>query len=153
MNRITLFAFLLSLGLLVDAAIIVIENIHRHLHSPGVEDREMGELLVEATDEVGGPTNIATLAIIMTMVPMAFVGGMMGSFMKPIPYNVPVALFASLIVAYIFTPYLSLKLLKKPEHSDKNDLENNPYGICDICHKDHHTHEHEEHSSTQKEGK
>ncbi len=117
MNRITLFAFLLSLGLLVDAAIIVIENIHRHLHSPGVEDRDMGELLVEATDEVGPPTNIATLAIIMTMVPMGFVGGMMGSFMKPIPYNVPVALFASLVVAYIFTPYLSLKLLKKPEHA------------------------------------
>ena len=121
MNRITLFAFLLSLGLLVDAAIIVIENIHRHLHSPGVEDREMGELLVEATDEVGGPTNVATLAIIMTMVPMAFVGGMMGSFMKPIPYNVPVALFASLVVAYIFTPYLSLKLLKKPEHDKHHD--------------------------------
>ena len=153
MNRITLFAFLLSLGLLVDAAIIVIENIHRHLHSPGVEDREMGELLIEATDEVGGPTNIATLAIIMTMVPMAFVGGMMGSFMKPIPYNVPVALFASLVVAYIFTPYLSLKLLKKPEHGDKKELEDNPYGICDICNKDHHTHEHEEHGSTQKEGK
>jgi len=56
MNRITLFAFLLSLGLLVDAAIIVIENIHRHLHSPGVEERDMGELLVEATDEVGSPT-------------------------------------------------------------------------------------------------
>ena len=123
MNRITLFAFLLSLGLLVDAAIIVIENIHRHLHSPGVEDREMGELLVEATDEVGGPTNIATLAIIMTMVPMAFVGGMMGSFMKPIPYNVPVALFASLVVAYIFTPYLSLKLLKKPEHPKSHKKE------------------------------
>jgi multidrug efflux pump subunit AcrB len=136
MNRITLFAFLLSLGLLVDAAIIVIENIHRHLHSPGVEDREMGELLVEATDEVGGPTNVATLAIIMTMVPMAFVGGMMGSFMKPIPYNVPVALFASLVVAYIFTPYLSLKLLKKPEHDEHHDMENNPYGICEICHDD-----------------
>jgi len=136
MNRITLFAFLLSLGLLVDAAIIVIENIHRHLHSPGVEDKEMGELLVEATDEVGGPTNIATLAIIMTMVPMAFVGGMMGSFMKPIPYNVPVALFASLIVAYIFTPYLSLKLLKKPGPNEHHDMENNPYGICEICHDD-----------------
>jgi multidrug efflux pump subunit AcrB len=116
MNRITLFAFLLSLGLLVDAAIIVIENIHRHLHSEDADDKDMEELLVEATDEVGGPTNIATLAIIMTMVPMAFVGGMMGSFMKPIPYNVPVALFASLVVAYIFTPYLSLKLLKKPTH-------------------------------------
>jgi len=99
MNRITLFAFLLSLGLLVDAAIIVIENIHRHLHEEGAEHRKMEEILVEATDEVGSPTNIATLAIIMTMVPMAFVGGMMGSFMKPIPYNIPVALFASLIVA------------------------------------------------------
>ena len=115
-NRITLFAFLLSLGLLVDAAIIVIENIHRHLHSHEVDDRTMEELLVEATDEIGAPTNVATLAIILTMVPMAFVGGMMGSFMKPIPYNVPVALVASLFVAYIFTPYLSLKLLKKPEH-------------------------------------
>jgi len=116
MNRITLFALLLSLGLLVDAAIIVIENIHRHLHSHGVEDKEMDEILIEATDEIGAPTNVATLAIILTMVPMAFVGGMMGSFMKPIPYNVPVALIASLVVAYIFTPYLSLKLLKKPEH-------------------------------------
>ena len=145
MNRITLFAFLLSLGLLVDAAIIVIENIHRHLHSPGVKDKEMGALLVEATDEVGGPTNIATLAIIMTMVPMAFVGGMMGSFMKPIPYNVPVALFASLVVAYIFTPYLSLKLLKKPEHDEHHDIEHNPYGICEICEGNHETHEHDKH--------
>ena len=128
MNRITLFALLLSLGLLVDAAIIVIENIHRHLHSHGVEDKEMEEILIEATDEIGAPTNIATLAIILTMVPMAFVGGMMGSFMKPIPYNVPVALVASLFVAYIFTPYLSLKLLKKPEHKhhhEKNDSEGN----------------------------
>jgi len=115
-NRITLFAFLLSLGLLVDAAIIVIENIHRHLHAHDVDSKEMDELLIEATDEIGAPTNVATLAIILTMVPMAFVGGMMGSFMKPIPYNVPVALIASLFVAYIFTPYLSLKLLKKPTH-------------------------------------
>lgn len=125
MNRITLFALLLSLGLLVDAAIIVIENIHRHLHSHGVEDKEMEELLIEATDEIGAPTNIATLAIILTMVPMAFVGGMMGSFMKPIPYNVPVALIASLFVAYIFTPYLSLKLLKKPEHGDHHTKDDN----------------------------
>lgn len=123
-NRITLFAFLLSLGLLVDAAIIVIENIHRHLHSHDAANKEMDELLVEATDEIGAPTNIATLAIILTMVPMAFVGGMMGSFMKPIPYNVPVALLASLVVAYIFTPYLSLKLLKKPKHSHHAGQEN-----------------------------
>jgi len=122
-NRITLFAFLLSLGLLVDAAIIVIENIHRHLHAHDVKDKEMEEILVEATDEIGAPTNIATLAIIMTMIPMLFVGGMMGSFMKPIPLNVPVALIASLIVAYIFTPYLSLILLKKPKHGHENGKE------------------------------
>ncbi|WP_456434094.1 efflux RND transporter permease subunit [Nitratifractor sp.] len=113
-NRITLFAFLLSLGLLVDAAIIVIENIHRHLHAHDAADRSMEEILVEATDEIGAPTNVATLAIIMTMIPMLFVGGMMGAFMKPIPLNVPVALVASLVVAYIFTPYLSYKLMKKP---------------------------------------
>jgi len=153
MNRITLFAFLLSLGLLVDAAIIVIENIHRHLHEEGAERREMEEMLVEATDEVGGPTNIATLAIIMTMVPMAFVGGMMGSFMKPIPYNVPVALFASLIVAYIFTPYLSLKLLKRPKHHEEYDLDNNPFGICEICSGHHHTHEHNDENNNENKGK
>jgi len=112
-NRITLFAFLLSLGLLVDAAIIVIENIHRHLHDHDSEHKDMETLVIKATDEIGAPTNVATLAIILTMVPMAFVGGMMGEFMKPIPLNVPVALLASLFVAYIFTPYLSKKLLKK----------------------------------------
>lgn len=150
MNRITLFAFLLSLGLLVDAAIIVIENIHRHLHEEGAEHRKMEEILVEATDEVGSPTNIATLAIIMTMVPMAFVGGMMGSFMKPIPYNVPVALFASLIVAYIFTPYLSLKLLKRPKHDEDYNMNENPFGICEICGGSHHTHEHQEKDNSNK---
>jgi multidrug efflux pump subunit AcrB len=113
-NRITLFAFLLSLGLLVDAAIIVIENIHRHFHAPGAAEMDADELMIEATDEIGAPTNIATLAIILTMVPMAFVGQMMGQFMKPIPANVPVALVASLFVAYIFTPYLAVRLLKKP---------------------------------------
>ncbi len=113
-NRITLFAFLLSLGLLVDAAIIVIENIHRHLHEHDALYKDMDTILVEATDEIGAPTNVATLAIILTMVPMAFVGGMMGEFMKPIPYNVPVALIASLVIAYIFTPYLARRMLKKP---------------------------------------
>lgn len=122
-NRITLFAFLLSLGLLVDAAIIVIENIHRHMHEHGSEDRDMDELLVTATDEIGAPTNVATLAIILTMVPMAFVGGMMGEFMKPIPLNVPVALLASLFIAYIFTPYLGKKLLTK-NHSKKKEVSN-----------------------------
>jgi multidrug efflux pump subunit AcrB len=118
-NRITLFAFLLSLGLLVDAAIIVIENIHRHYHSEDSSDKTPDDIMVEATDEIGPPTNIATLAIIMTMVPMAFVGQMMGQFMKPIPANVPVALIASLFVAYIFTPYLAVRMLKRPDHSKK----------------------------------
>ena len=116
-NRITLFAFLLSLGLLVDAAIIVIENIHRHYHSIESAHETPDELMIKATDEIGPPTNIATLAIIMTMVPMAFVGQMMGQFMKPIPANVPVALIASLFVAYIFTPYLAVRILKRPDHS------------------------------------
>lgn len=120
-NRITLFAFLLSLGLLVDAAIIVIENIHRHLHAHDAPKKDIDEILVEATDEIGSPTNIATIAIILTMVPMAFVGQMMGQFMKPIPANVPVALFASLVVAYIFTPYLARRLLKKSHHHHKDE--------------------------------
>jgi len=116
-NRITLFAFLLSLGLLVDAAIIVIENIHRHFHSVESADIPKDDLLVEATDEIGPPTNIATFAIILTMVPMAFVGGMMGQFMKPIPANVPVALIASLFVAYIFTPYFAKRMMHRPHHA------------------------------------
>jgi len=116
-NRITLFAFLLSLGLLVDAAIIVVENIHRHSHDHNIKHESINEMLIKATDETGGPTNIATLAIILTMIPMIFVGGMMGSFMKPIPLNVPVALIASLFVAYIFVPYLSKKLFKKDKES------------------------------------
>jgi multidrug efflux pump subunit AcrB len=120
-NRITLFAFLLSLGLLVDAAIIVIENIHRHYHSPESAHQTPDELMIKATDEIGPPTNIATLAIIMTMVPMAFVGQMMGQFMKPIPANVPVALIASLFVAYIFTPYLAVRMLKRPDFSKKGE--------------------------------
>ncbi|WP_295046818.1 efflux RND transporter permease subunit [Sulfurimonas sp.] len=120
-NRITLFAFLLSLGLLVDAAIIVIENIHRHYYDKASAHCNADDLMVRATDEIGPPTNIATLAIIMTMVPMAFVGQMMGQFMKPIPANVPVALIASLFVAYIFTPYLALRMLKRPDFSKKGE--------------------------------
>ncbi len=111
-NRITLFAFLLSLGLIVDDAIIVIENIHRHLHLPESKNLEFDEIIIRATDEIGPSTNIATIAIMLTMIPMAFVGGMMGQFMKPIPLNVPVALAVSLFVAYVFAPYLARKLIK-----------------------------------------
>ena len=111
-NRITLFAFLLSLGLIVDDAIIVIENIHRHMHLAKSKFQDFDDLIVQATDEIGPSTNIATIAIILTMVPMAFVGGMMGQFMLPIPLNVPVALAVSLFVAYVFTPYLAKKFMK-----------------------------------------
>lgn len=108
-NRITLFALILSLGLLVDAAIVVIENIHRHLHRG--ERREFGPMLVAATDEIGNPTNVATIAVVLAFVPMAFVGGMMGPFMRPIPINVPVTMLASLVLAYIVVPWAAHRFL------------------------------------------
>jgi len=112
-NRITLFAFLLSLGLIVDDAIIVIENIHRRMHLKETADHSFDRIIIEATDEIGPSTNIATIAIMLTMIPMAFVGGMMGQFMLPIPLNVPVALAVSLFVAYVFAPFLARKLIKR----------------------------------------
>ena len=112
-NRITLFAFLLSLGLIVDDAIIVIENIHRRMHLKETQNQTFEQIIIEATDEIGPSTNIATIAIILTMIPMAFVGGMMGQFMLPIPLNVPIALAISLFVAYVFAPYLAKKIIKR----------------------------------------
>lgn len=108
-NRITLFALIVSLGMLVDAAIIVIENIHRHkLESPHLD---ISIVSINATNEIGNATNIATIAIIMTFIPMFFVGGMMGQFMHPLPVFVPISLAMSLFVAYAFTPYLVKKFL------------------------------------------
>ena len=114
-NRITLFALILSLGLLVDSAIIVIENIHRHFE---MRDKSREYAAVYATNEIGNPTNIATLAIILAFLPMLFVTGMMGPYMRPIPFNVPIAMIASLVVAYIFTPWAAVKFL--PEHKDEH---------------------------------
>ncbi len=108
-NRISLFALILSLGLLVDAAIVVIENIHRHLHAGNASPFD--KMLVTATNEIGNPTNIATIAVILAFVPMAFVTGMMGPFMLPIPINVPVAMVASLILAYIVVPWTAYRWL------------------------------------------
>jgi len=122
-NRITLFAFLLSLGLIVDDAIIVIENIHRRLHLKESEGLEFDEIIIQATDEIGPSTNIATITIMLTMIPMAFVGGMMGQFMKPIPLNVPVALAVSLFVAYVFAPYLARKFIKFKKHDSHTEEE------------------------------
>ena len=109
-NRITLFALLVSLGMLVDAAIIVIENIHRHRKEN--KNIDITVLSINATNEIGNATNIATLAIIMTFIPMFFVGGMMGQFMHPLPVFVSISLVMSLFVAYAFTPYLIKKIYK-----------------------------------------
>ena len=109
-NRITLFALILSLGLLVDDAIVVIENIHRHLH-----DRSrlrFADRLVLATDEIGRPTNVATVAVILAFIPMAFVTGMMGPFMRPIPINAPVAMLVSLATAYVVVPWIAWRWLR-----------------------------------------
>lgn len=108
-NRITLFALIVSLGMLVDAAIIVIENIHRHKsESPNID---ITTISINATNEIGNATNIATLAIIITFIPMFFVGGMMGQFMHPLPVFVSISLAMSLFVAYAFTPYFVKKFL------------------------------------------
>lgn len=101
-NRITLFALILSLGLLVDAAIVVVENIHRHMHHGGTDIKQA---LINATNEIGNPTNIATIAVILAFIPMAFVTGMMGPFMRPIPFNAPIAMIASLLIAYMVVPW------------------------------------------------
>jgi multidrug efflux pump subunit AcrB len=96
--------------MLVDAAIIVIENIVRHKKEDGGKT-DIKTISINATNEIGNATNIATIAIIMTFIPMFFVGGMMGQFMHPLPVFVPIALIVSLVVAYVFTPYFVKKFL------------------------------------------
>ncbi|MBU2741912.1 efflux RND transporter permease subunit [Acidithiobacillus thiooxidans] len=110
-NRITLFALILSLGLLVDGGIVVIENIHRHLH--GCAKGGFANCVIHATNEIGNPTNIATLAVILAFVPMAFVTGMMGPFMLPIPIFVPIAMIASVLLAYTVVPWGAYRFLRK----------------------------------------
>ncbi len=120
-NRITLFALILALGLLVDSAIVVIENIHRHF---SMAKEPMDKAVIRATNEIGNPTNIATIAVIFAFLPMMYVGGMMGPYMQPIPFNVPVAMLASLAIAYVFTPWLALKFLKHDSHAAPFELKN-----------------------------
>jgi multidrug efflux pump subunit AcrB len=109
LNRITLFALIFSIGILVDDAIVVVENIYRHLR---MGDRSPEDAAVDAVDEVGNPTILATFAVIAAILPMAFVSGMMGPYMRPIPIGASVAMLASLAVAFIVTPYLAYRLLK-----------------------------------------
>jgi len=122
MNRITLFALILSLGLLVDAAIVVIENIHRHIKM-GYDPKKFDEVLIKATNEIGNPTNVATFAVILAFLPMFFVTGMMGPFMEPIPFNVPLTMIASLLIAYILVPYVSYRWLGKKAIKDMKKRE------------------------------
>jgi multidrug efflux pump subunit AcrB len=110
-NRITLFALILSLGLLVDDAIVVIENVHRHLRKGVKSVQDKAQLIVMATNETGKPTIVATIAVILAFIPMAFVTGMMGPYMGPIPFNAPVAMAASLVIAYMFTPWIARRWL------------------------------------------
>jgi multidrug efflux pump subunit AcrB len=109
LNRVSLFALIFSIGILVDDAIVVVENIHRHMARGG---RTLREAIPPAVDEVGGPTILATFTVIAALLPMAFVSGLMGPYMRPIPINASAGMLISLAIALIVTPWLSLKLLK-----------------------------------------
>lgn len=112
-NRITLFALILSLGLLVDDSIVVIENIVRHYARKGVDKARAA---VDAVNEIGKPTNLATFTVILAFLPMLWVTGMMGPYMAPIPKNVPVAMITSLLIAYSVAPWAARRWLKTGGH-------------------------------------
>jgi len=118
LNRITLFALIFSIGILVDDAIVVVENIVRHARLPRNAGRPLQQVAIEAVDEVGNPTILATLAVIAAILPMAFVGGLMGPYMRPIPVGASSAMVFSLIVAFLVTPWAAIRILKKgPGHA------------------------------------
>ncbi len=125
LNRITLFALIFSIGILVDDAIVVVENVVRHARMAKNRNRPMSEVAVEAVDEVGNPTILATLAVIAAILPMAFVGGLMGPYMRPIPIGATAAMIFSLIVAFLVTPWAAIRLLKDggAGHGDDHDRE------------------------------
>ena len=111
LNRITLFALIFSIGILVDDAIVVVENIVRHARLLVNRGRALAEVAVEAVAEVGNPTILATLAVVAAILPMAFVGGMMGPYMLPIPVGATAAMVFSLLVAFMVTPWAAVRLL------------------------------------------
>jgi multidrug efflux pump subunit AcrB len=114
LNRVSLFALIFSIGILVDDAIVVVENIHRHMQMGG---RKLLEAIPVAVDEVGGPTILATFTVIAALLPMAFVTGLMGPYMSPIPINASMGMLISLVVAYVVTPWLTYKVLKNVDFS------------------------------------
>ncbi|BHH82651.1 efflux RND transporter permease subunit [Desulforhopalus sp. 52FAK] len=115
LNRITLFALIFSIGILVDDAIVVVENIVRHLRLPKNSGRPRTEVAIEAVAEVGNPTILATWAVIAAILPMAFVGGLMGPYMRPIPIGSSAAMIFSLIIAFTVTPWAATHILKKQQ--------------------------------------
>ncbi len=130
LNRITLFALIFSIGILVDDAIVVVENIVRHLRLPQNINRSRSRVAVEAVAEVGNPTILATLTVIAAILPMAFVGGLMGPYMRPIPIGASAAMIFSMLVAFIVTPWASMRLLhhKKKEPGTKGAPEGEKEG-------------------------
>jgi len=122
LNRITLFALIFSIGILVDDAIVVVENIARHYHLPENKDLSFREIAVKAVSEVGNPTILATFTVIAAILPMAFVRGLMGPYMRPIPVGATAAMIFSMLVAFIVTPWASFLLLKKEKDSGKHSV-------------------------------
>jgi multidrug efflux pump subunit AcrB len=123
LNRITLFALIFSIGILVDDAIVVVENIVRHARLVANRGRALAEVAVEAVNEVGNPTILATLAVVAAILPMAFVGGMMGPYMRPIPFGATAAMVFSLLVAFIVTPWAAVRLLANQPHGEGHEAE------------------------------
>ncbi len=113
LNRITLFALIFSIGILVDDAIVVVENIVRHVRLPGSRDKGLARIALEAVDEVGNPTILATWAVIAAILPMAFVGGLMGPYMRPIPIGSTAAMLFSLGIAFTVTPWAAIRVLRR----------------------------------------
>ena len=123
LNRITLFALIFSIGILVDDAIVVVENIVRHYRLPDNRNRPLTQVTIEAVEEVGNPTILATLTVIAAILPMAFVGGLMGPYMRPIPVGASAAMIFSLLVAFIVTPWAARHLLKREGSHDQHSSE------------------------------
>ncbi|MBE0584386.1 MAG: efflux RND transporter permease subunit, partial [Desulfofustis sp.] len=129
LNRITLFALIFSIGILVDDAIVVVENIVRHMRLPANRARAIIPVAVEAVSEVGNPTILATWAVIAAILPMAFVGGLMGPYMRPIPVGSSAAMVFSLIIAFTVTPWAATHILKKKSAAAAADHDKAPDDI------------------------
>ncbi len=118
LNRVTLFALVFSIGILVDDAIVIVENISRHYRLVENKGKPLMQVAVKAVDEVGNPTILATIAVIASIMPMAFVQGLMGPYMSPIPVGATAAMIFSMFVAFMISPWAAYRLLKKHQHLD-----------------------------------